>query len=59
MKEEQLDIVKMRLNEISDYSLTQFFTLVLAEMHRRGATLKDTPSEALWQALKSEGNVAK
>jgi|GEM_PF-4267400 len=53
MKEDQLDIVKLRLEEISDYSLAQFFALALAEMQRRGAALKDTSTEALWQALKS------
>lgn len=52
MKEDQLVIVKERLNEISDYSLAQFFALALAEMHKRGAPLKNTSVNALWQALK-------
>lgn len=51
MKEEQLDILKMRLSDISDYSLAQFFALALAEMHKRGAHLKDTSNKALWDPL--------
>lgn len=52
MKEDQLDIVKTRLADISDYSLAQFFALALGEMLRRGLMSKDTTSQALWELLK-------
>lgn len=52
MKEDQLDIVKMRLSDISDHSLTQFFTLALGEMQRRGTMFKDIPSDLVLESLK-------
>lgn len=58
MKEDQLDIVKMRLSDISDYSLAQFFDLTLAEMHSRDAGQEGTWRMALWKALNTDVSLA-
>lgn len=52
MEQDIIDLVKKRLSEISDYSLAQFFALVLTEMHRRGGHFKDPSTKALWDRLK-------